>query len=82
MFRIHFASLHTGEASRNVIDHCLQTFTAMRLAKIIKTENGPAYIGNNLTQFCKKFGNNLEMYIAKFNGKGTHLQYLHKNYLC
>jgi hypothetical protein len=28
----------------------------MRLAKIIKTENGPAYIGNNLTQFCKKFG--------------------------
>jgi hypothetical protein len=26
-----FASLHTGEASKNVIDHCLQAFNAMGL---------------------------------------------------
>jgi hypothetical protein len=28
-----FASLHTGEVSRNVIDHCLQAFNAMGLPK-------------------------------------------------
>lgn len=45
-----------GEASRNVIDHCLQAFNAMGLPKVIKTDNGPAYTGNNFTSFCKKFG--------------------------
>ena len=43
-----FASLHMGEASRNVIDHCLQAFNAMELPKLIKTDNGPSYS-------CKKF---------------------------
>ena len=28
-----FASLHIGEASTNVIDHCLQAFNAMGLPK-------------------------------------------------
>ena len=28
----------------------------MGLPKIIKTDNGPAYTGNNFIQFCKKFG--------------------------
>jgi transposase InsO family protein len=51
-----FASLHTGEASRNVIDHCLQAFNVMGLPKHIKTDNGPSYSGNNLTSFCKEFG--------------------------
>ena len=51
-----FASLHTGEASRNVIDHCLQAFNAMGLPKLIKTDNGPSYTGNNFTSFCKEFG--------------------------
>ena len=37
----------TGDISRNVIDHCLQAFTAMGLPKFIKTDNGPAYTGNN-----------------------------------
>ena len=37
-----FASLHTGEASRNAIDHCLQAFNAMGLPKLIKTDNGPS----------------------------------------
>jgi transposase InsO family protein len=51
-----FASVHTGEASRNVIDHCLQAFNAMGLPKLIKTDNGPSYISNNFTSFCKEFG--------------------------
>ena len=51
-----FASLHTGEASRNVIDHCLQAFNAMGLPKLIKTENEPPYSSNNFTSFCKEFG--------------------------
>jgi hypothetical protein len=40
-----FASLYTGEASRNAIDHCLQDFNAMGLPKVIKTDNGPSYTG-------------------------------------
>jgi transposase InsO family protein len=51
-----FASLHTGEASKNVIDHCLQAFNAMGLPKLIKTDNGPSYSNKNFTSFCKEFG--------------------------
>ena len=51
-----FVSLHMGEASRNVIDHCLQAFNAMGLPKLIKTDNGPSYTGNNFISFCKEFG--------------------------
>ena len=57
-----FASLHIREASRNVIDHCLQAFKAMGnslrqiMPKLIKTDNGPSYTGNNFTSFCKEFG--------------------------
>jgi transposase InsO family protein len=50
-----FASLHTGEASRNVIDYCLQAFNAMGLPELIKTDNGPSYTSNNFTSFCKEF---------------------------
>jgi transposase InsO family protein len=49
-----FASLHKGEASRNVIDHFLQAFNAMGLPKLIKTDNGPSYA--NFSSFCKEFG--------------------------
>jgi transposase InsO family protein len=45
-----------GEASRNVIDHGLHAFDAMGLPKVIKTDNGPVYTGNNFTSFCKEFG--------------------------
>jgi transposase InsO family protein len=45
-----------GEASRKVIDHFLQVFNAMGLPKLIKTDNGPSYTGNNFTSFCKGFG--------------------------
>ena len=51
-----FASLHTVEASKNVIDHCLQAFNAMGLPKLIKTDNGPSYSSKNFISFCKEFG--------------------------
>jgi transposase InsO family protein len=51
-----FAFLHTGEASKNVIDHCLQAFNAMGFPKLIKTDNGPSYSSKNFTSFCKEFG--------------------------
>jgi transposase InsO family protein len=51
-----FASLHTGEASKNVTDHCLQAFNAMRLPKLIKTDNGASYSSKNFTSFCKEVG--------------------------
>ena len=28
----------------------------MGLPKLIKTDNGPSYISNNFTSFCKEFG--------------------------
>ena len=28
----------------------------MGLPKVIKTDNGPVYTGNNFTSFCKEFG--------------------------
>ena len=28
----------------------------MRLPKVINTDNGPAYTGNNFIPFCKEFG--------------------------
>ena len=50
------ASLHTEEASKDVIDHCLQAFNAMGLPKLIKTDNGPSYSSKNFISFCKEFG--------------------------
>jgi transposase InsO family protein len=51
-----FASLHTGEASKNVIDNCLQAFNAMGLSKLIKTDNEPSSSTKNFTSFSKEFG--------------------------
>jgi transposase InsO family protein len=51
-----FASLHTGKASKNVTDHCLQAFNAMGLPKLIKTDNWASYSKKNFTSFCKEFG--------------------------
>jgi|UPI00004358FE hypothetical protein len=64
-----FASLHMGEASRNVIDHFLQAFNAMGLPKVIKTDNGPVYTGNNFTSFVRNLVLNikLEFLITQWN---------------
>jgi transposase InsO family protein len=51
-----FASLHTGEASKNVTDHCLQAFNAMGLPKVIQADNRTSYYRKNFTSFCKEFG--------------------------
>jgi transposase InsO family protein len=50
-----FASLPAGEASKNVIDHCLQAFNAMGLPKLIKTDNRPSYSSKKFTSFYKEF---------------------------
>ena len=52
----HFASLHTREAPRKVIDPCLQDFNAMGLPKVIETDTGQAYTENNFILFFKEFG--------------------------
>ena len=56
-----FASLHTGEASKNVIDHCLQAFNAMGLPKFIKTDNEPSYSSKKLFYFVKNLASNIKL---------------------
>jgi transposase InsO family protein len=48
--------VHTEEALKNVIDHCLQAFNAMGLPKLIKTDNGASHASKNFASFCKEFG--------------------------
>ena len=62
-----FASVHTGEASKNVIDHGLQAFNAMGLPKLIKTDNGQKI----LLHFVKNLASNikLEFLITQWNKK-------------
>lgn len=49
-----FASLQAGEASKNVIGHVLQCLSVMGSPKIIKSDNGPGYIGKNFQSFCRQ----------------------------
>jgi transposase InsO family protein len=51
-----FASLHTREASKYIIDCCIQAFNAMGLPKLIKTDNSASYSSKNFTSFYKEFG--------------------------
>ena len=48
--RFIIASLQAREASINVIVHVLSCLSVMGKPKIIKTNNGPGYIGKNLQQ--------------------------------
>lgn len=50
-----FASLLTGEASKDVITHTLHCFTVLGKPKIIKTNNGPGYTGAKFQRFCFDF---------------------------
>lgn len=50
-----FASLHTGEATKNVIAHVLQCLTVMGKPQKIKTDNGPGYTSQAFKQFCGQF---------------------------
>ena len=55
-FLLFSASLHKGEVSKKVINHCPQAFNAIRLPNHIKTDNGPSYSSKNFISFCKEFG--------------------------
>ena len=46
------ASTHTGEATKDVINHSLYAFSVMGQPKIIKTDNGPGYNSLKFKQFC------------------------------
>ena len=46
------ASAHTGEATKDVINHSLYAFSVMGQPKIIKTDNGPGYSSLKFKQFC------------------------------
>jgi hypothetical protein len=56
-----FASLHMGEASRNVIDHCLQAFNGMGLPKLIKTDNGHLILATILLHFVRNLVSNIKL---------------------
>lgn len=47
-----FASLHTGEALKNVIAHVLQCLSVIGKPRVVKTDNGPGYVGKNFQAFC------------------------------
>ena len=45
-----------GETTRHVIQHCVHTFAVMGQPDLIKTDNGPAYVSDAFSQFCKQWG--------------------------
>lgn len=49
-----FASLHTGEASKNVIAHVLNCFSVLGKPRSIKTDNSPGYTGQKFQEFCRQ----------------------------
>ncbi|XP_012892228.1 PREDICTED: endogenous retrovirus group K member 11 Pol protein-like [Dipodomys ordii] len=50
------ASAHSGEATKDVINHMLYTFTVLGQPKSIKTDNGPGYTSNKFKHFCLQLG--------------------------
>jgi transposase InsO family protein len=49
---IMFATPLTGEKASHVIQHCLEAWSAWGKPKILKADNGPAYVSNKFQQFC------------------------------
>ena len=58
-----------GETTRHVIQHCVRTFAVMGRPDLIKTDNGPAYVSDAFSQFCKRWGIRLKHGIP-FNSTG------------
>ena len=50
------ASLQSGEKTKDIINHCLYTFSILGVPKTIKTDNGPGYTSLTFKQFCSTFG--------------------------
>ena len=50
-----FATLHSGEATKNVIAHVLQCITVIGKPQTIKTDNGPGYTSQAFQNFCHQF---------------------------
>lgn len=51
-----FASLHSGEATKHVIAHCLEAWSAWGMPSSLKTDNGPAYTSSSFVAFCQVMG--------------------------
>ena len=51
-----FASLHSGEATKHVIAHCLEARSAWCMPSSLKTDNGPAYTSLSFVAFCQVMG--------------------------
>ncbi|NXM16220.1 POK8 protein, partial [Ploceus nigricollis] len=51
-----YASAHTGEKARDVIQHLMRAFSTFGVPKILKTDNGPAYQSRELRSFLQEWG--------------------------
>jgi transposase InsO family protein len=51
-----YATLQTGEASKQLIIHMLATITVLGVPKQVKTDNDPGYTSSSFHQFCEKLG--------------------------
>ena len=49
------ATALTGEATKNVISHCLHCFSILGVPNQIKTDNGTGYCSQALEMFCQYF---------------------------
>ena len=48
------ATAMSGERARNVISHCLEAWAAWDKPSSLKTDNGPAYTGQQFRSFCRQ----------------------------
>ncbi|OWK52528.1 Pol polyprotein [Lonchura striata] len=51
-----FASLHTGEKTKDIIRHLFMAFATLGVPKAIKTDNGPGFTSARSAQFLQQWG--------------------------
>ena len=49
------ATAQTGEATKQVIAHCLKCFSLAGVPAVIKTDNGSGYTSQAFKKFCHQF---------------------------